>query len=143
MLKSMHFHNILIKCLVIFPILELGLKPHAFCRNIYDDLNVFQVQTGSREDLMSDYFTRSTRPVPPRDGAKTPTNYVTPTIKTTPPELDGRAPNLDTASNQAFGSRRPPHLLLIRKPFLTEEQDCGPHLYSSPVLAEVWAAAPA
>ncbi len=52
-------------------------------------------------------------------------------------------PNLDTASNQAFGSRIPPHLLLIRKPFLTEEQDCGPHLYSSPVLAEVWAAAPA
>uniref|UniRef100_A0A8C2GMS4 Coiled-coil domain containing 88C n=1 Tax=Cyprinus carpio TaxID=7962 RepID=A0A8C2GMS4_CYPCA len=50
------------------------------------------VQTGSREDLMTDYFTRSTRPVPLRDGAKTPTNYVTPTIKTTPPELDGRAP---------------------------------------------------
>uniref|UniRef100_A0A673H6L6 Protein Daple-like n=1 Tax=Sinocyclocheilus rhinocerous TaxID=307959 RepID=A0A673H6L6_9TELE len=48
--------------------------------------------TGSREDLMTDYFTRSTRPVPLRDGAKTPTNYVTPTIKTTPPELDGRAP---------------------------------------------------
>uniref|UniRef100_A0A671MVG9 Protein Daple-like n=1 Tax=Sinocyclocheilus anshuiensis TaxID=1608454 RepID=A0A671MVG9_9TELE len=52
------------------------------------------VQTGSREDLMTDYFTRSTRPVPLRDGAKTPTNYVTPTIKTTPPELDGRAPKL-------------------------------------------------
>ncbi|KAK2878523.1 hypothetical protein Q8A67_019314 [Cirrhinus molitorella] len=50
------------------------------------------VQTGSREDLMTDYFTRSTRPVPLRDGAKTPTNYVTPTIKSTPPELDGRAP---------------------------------------------------
>uniref|UniRef100_A0A672T1E3 HOOK N-terminal domain-containing protein n=1 Tax=Sinocyclocheilus grahami TaxID=75366 RepID=A0A672T1E3_SINGR len=48
--------------------------------------------TGSREDLMTDYFTRSTRPVPLRDDAKTPTNYVTPTIKTTPPELDGRAP---------------------------------------------------
>uniref|UniRef100_A0A672SFA8 Protein Daple-like n=2 Tax=Sinocyclocheilus grahami TaxID=75366 RepID=A0A672SFA8_SINGR len=48
--------------------------------------------TGSREDLMTDYFTRSTRPVPLRDGAKTPTNYVTPTIKTTPPELDGRVP---------------------------------------------------
>uniref|UniRef100_A0A8C1G403 Coiled-coil domain containing 88C n=1 Tax=Cyprinus carpio TaxID=7962 RepID=A0A8C1G403_CYPCA len=48
--------------------------------------------TGSREDLMADYFTRSTRPVPLRDGAKTPTNYVTPTIKTTPPELDGRTP---------------------------------------------------
>lgn len=41
---------------------------------------------------MTDYFTRSTRPVPLRDGAKTPTNYVTPTIKSTPPELDGRAP---------------------------------------------------
>uniref|UniRef100_A0A8C2AHC7 Coiled-coil domain containing 88C n=1 Tax=Cyprinus carpio TaxID=7962 RepID=A0A8C2AHC7_CYPCA len=73
------------------------LKPHVFCKNIYlnlnfIDLNVFQVQTGSREDLMTDYFTRSTRPVPLRDGAKTPTNYVTPTIKTTPPELDGRAP---------------------------------------------------
>uniref|UniRef100_A0A8C1GAB6 Coiled-coil domain containing 88C n=1 Tax=Cyprinus carpio TaxID=7962 RepID=A0A8C1GAB6_CYPCA len=68
------------------------LKPHVFCKNIYDDLNVFQVQTGSREDLMADYFTRSTRPVPLRDGAKTPTNYVTPTIKTTPPELDGRTP---------------------------------------------------
>uniref|UniRef100_A0A672T1F5 HOOK N-terminal domain-containing protein n=1 Tax=Sinocyclocheilus grahami TaxID=75366 RepID=A0A672T1F5_SINGR len=67
-------------------ILELGHK------NMYDDLNVFQVQTGSREDLMTDYFTRSTRPVPLRDDAKTPTNYVTPTIKTTPPELDGRAP---------------------------------------------------
>ncbi|XP_073682701.1 protein Daple [Garra rufa] len=50
------------------------------------------VQTGSREDLMTDYFTRSTRPVPLRDGAKTPTNYVTPTIKSTPPELDGRSP---------------------------------------------------
>lgn len=49
------------------------------------------VQTGSREDLMTDYFTRSTRPVHLRDGAKTPTNYVTPTIKTTPPELDGRS----------------------------------------------------
>uniref|UniRef100_A0A672SF79 Protein Daple-like n=1 Tax=Sinocyclocheilus grahami TaxID=75366 RepID=A0A672SF79_SINGR len=48
--------------------------------------------TGSREDLMTDYFTRSTRPVPLRDDAKTPTNYVTPTIKTTPPELDGRVP---------------------------------------------------
>uniref|UniRef100_A0A672SFA6 Protein Daple-like n=1 Tax=Sinocyclocheilus grahami TaxID=75366 RepID=A0A672SFA6_SINGR len=45
-----------------------------------------------REDLMTDYFTRSTRPVPLRDDAKTPTNYVTPTIKTTPPELDGRVP---------------------------------------------------
>uniref|UniRef100_A0A8C2H6U1 Coiled-coil domain containing 88C n=1 Tax=Cyprinus carpio TaxID=7962 RepID=A0A8C2H6U1_CYPCA len=50
------------------------------------------VQTGSREDLTTDYFTRSTRPVPLRDDAKTPTNYVTPTIKTTPTELDGRAP---------------------------------------------------
>lgn len=50
------------------------------------------VQTGSREDLMTDYFTRSTRPVPLRDGAKTPTNYVTPTVKTTPPELDARTP---------------------------------------------------
>ncbi|XP_052475839.1 protein Daple isoform X1 [Carassius gibelio] len=50
------------------------------------------VQTGSREDLMTDYFTRSTRPVPLRDDAKTPTNYVTPNIKTTAPELDGRAP---------------------------------------------------
>ncbi|KAK7153274.1 hypothetical protein R3I93_011240 [Phoxinus phoxinus] len=49
------------------------------------------VQTGSREDLMTDFFTRSTRPVPLREGAKTPTNYVTPTIKNTPPELDGRA----------------------------------------------------
>uniref|UniRef100_A0A8C2H7U1 Coiled-coil domain containing 88C n=1 Tax=Cyprinus carpio TaxID=7962 RepID=A0A8C2H7U1_CYPCA len=51
-----------------------------------------KVQTGSREDLTTDYFTRSTRPVPLRDDAKTPTNYVTPTIKTTPTELDGRAP---------------------------------------------------
>lgn len=41
-----------------------------------------QVQTGSREDLMNDYFTRGTRPAAPRDGAKTPTNYVTPTVKT-------------------------------------------------------------
>uniref|UniRef100_A0A8C1FME6 Coiled-coil domain containing 88C n=1 Tax=Cyprinus carpio carpio TaxID=630221 RepID=A0A8C1FME6_CYPCA len=48
--------------------------------------------TGSREDLTTDYFTRSTRPVPLRDDAKTPTNYVTPTIKSTPLELDGRAP---------------------------------------------------
>ncbi|TSN67081.1 Protein Daple [Bagarius yarrelli] len=41
------------------------------------------VHTGSREDLMSDYFTRASRPIPPiRDGAKTPTSYVTPTIKT-------------------------------------------------------------
>uniref|UniRef100_A0A671QI04 Protein Daple-like n=1 Tax=Sinocyclocheilus anshuiensis TaxID=1608454 RepID=A0A671QI04_9TELE len=68
------------------------VKTTCFCKNMYDDLNVFQVQTGSREDLMTDYFTRSTRPVPLRDDAKTPTNYVTPTIKTTPPELDGRAP---------------------------------------------------
>uniref|UniRef100_A0A673NKE8 Protein Daple-like n=1 Tax=Sinocyclocheilus rhinocerous TaxID=307959 RepID=A0A673NKE8_9TELE len=69
-----------------------AVKTTCFCKNMYDDLNVFQVQTGSREDLMTDYFTRSTRPVPLRDDAKTPTNYVTPTIKTTPPELDGRAP---------------------------------------------------
>lgn len=40
---------------------------------------------------MTDFFTRSTPPVPLREGAKTPTNYVTPTIKNTPPELDGRA----------------------------------------------------
>ncbi|XP_053538914.1 protein Daple isoform X2 [Ictalurus punctatus] len=41
------------------------------------------VHTGSREDLMTDYFTRVGRPTPPaRDGAKTPTSYVVPTIKT-------------------------------------------------------------
>ncbi|XP_063039855.1 protein Daple isoform X2 [Engraulis encrasicolus] len=40
------------------------------------------VQTGSREDLMNDYFTRSTKPSAPRDGLKTPTSYVTPTVKT-------------------------------------------------------------
>ncbi|CAB1335380.1 unnamed protein product [Coregonus sp. 'balchen'] len=47
------------------------------------------VQTGSREDLVADYFNplgereRSTlcRPSPLRDGAKTPTSYVTPTVK--------------------------------------------------------------
>ncbi|XP_051502727.1 protein Daple-like isoform X2 [Myxocyprinus asiaticus] len=50
------------------------------------------VQTGIREDLLTDYFTRSARPAPLRDGAKTPTNYVMPTIKTTLPELEGRAP---------------------------------------------------
>ncbi|XP_052001582.1 protein Daple [Xyrauchen texanus] len=50
------------------------------------------VHTGSREDLMTDYLTKSARPAPLRDGAKTPTNYVAPTIKTTPPELEGRAP---------------------------------------------------
>ncbi|XP_072545675.1 protein Daple [Salminus brasiliensis] len=44
------------------------------------------VQTGSREDLMADYFTRAGRPAPLRDGAKTPTSYVVPTVKT-----DGRA----------------------------------------------------
>lgn len=31
---------------------------------------------------MNDYFTRSTRPSALRDGAKTPTSYVTPTVKT-------------------------------------------------------------
>ncbi|XP_035388848.1 protein Daple isoform X1 [Electrophorus electricus] len=49
------------------------------------------VQTGSREDLMSDYFTRTGRPAPLRDGAKTPTSYVTPTVKTPPSGPDGRA----------------------------------------------------
>ncbi|XP_066530867.1 protein Daple [Hoplias malabaricus] len=39
------------------------------------------VQTGSREDLMADYFTRAGRPAPLRDGAKTPTSYVAPTVK--------------------------------------------------------------
>uniref|UniRef100_A0A8C7GTY4 Coiled-coil domain containing 88C n=1 Tax=Oncorhynchus kisutch TaxID=8019 RepID=A0A8C7GTY4_ONCKI len=47
-----------------------------------------QVQTGSQEDLMEDYFSRtgererstSGRPAL-RDGAKTPTSYVTPTVK--------------------------------------------------------------
>ncbi|KAK6307406.1 hypothetical protein J4Q44_G00225540 [Coregonus suidteri] len=47
------------------------------------------VQTGSREDLMEDYFSRTGererstpgRPSPLRDGAKTPTSYVTPTVK--------------------------------------------------------------
>ncbi|KAM9571491.1 protein Daple-like [Salvelinus alpinus] len=47
------------------------------------------VQSGSREDLVADYFNpleqreRSTlcRPSPLRDGAKTPTSYVTPTVK--------------------------------------------------------------
>uniref|UniRef100_A0AAY4B8G7 Calponin-homology (CH) domain-containing protein n=1 Tax=Denticeps clupeoides TaxID=299321 RepID=A0AAY4B8G7_9TELE len=42
------------------------------------------VQTGSHEDLMNDYFSRS------RDGAKTPTSYVTPTIKCSQPGDDGR-----------------------------------------------------
>uniref|UniRef100_A0A8C2D8Q1 Coiled-coil domain containing 88C n=1 Tax=Cyprinus carpio TaxID=7962 RepID=A0A8C2D8Q1_CYPCA len=77
---------------VLILLSRLVFKTTCFCKNIYDDLNVFQVQTGSREDLTTDYFTRSTRPVPLRDDAKTPTNYVTPTIKTTPTELDGRAP---------------------------------------------------
>uniref|UniRef100_A0A8C1I396 Coiled-coil domain containing 88C n=1 Tax=Cyprinus carpio carpio TaxID=630221 RepID=A0A8C1I396_CYPCA len=77
---------------VLILISRLVFKTTCFCKNIYDDLNVFQVQTGSREDLTTDYFTRSTRPVPLRDDAKTPTNYVTPTIKSTPLELDGRAP---------------------------------------------------
>uniref|UniRef100_A0A6Q2ZF85 HOOK N-terminal domain-containing protein n=1 Tax=Esox lucius TaxID=8010 RepID=A0A6Q2ZF85_ESOLU len=47
------------------------------------------VQTDSREDLMADYFNRTGerersapgRPSPLRDGAKTPTSYVTPTVK--------------------------------------------------------------
>ncbi|KAJ8341863.1 hypothetical protein SKAU_G00341540 [Synaphobranchus kaupii] len=49
------------------------------------------VQTGSREDLMTDYFNKvgewpgAGRPTPLRDGAKTPTSYVTPTVKATPP----------------------------------------------------------
>ncbi|MCJ8736931.1 hypothetical protein PDJAM_G00017970 [Pangasius djambal] len=50
------------------------------------------VHTGSREDLMTDYFTRVGRPtLPTRDGAKTPTSYVTPTIKTTASIPDGRS----------------------------------------------------
>lgn len=40
---------------------------------------------------MTDFFARSTRPATLRDGAKTPTSYVTPTIKTTP-EQDGWSP---------------------------------------------------
>uniref|UniRef100_A0A8C7UKE0 Coiled-coil domain containing 88C n=1 Tax=Oncorhynchus mykiss TaxID=8022 RepID=A0A8C7UKE0_ONCMY len=48
-----------------------------------------EVLSGSREDLVADYFNpleqreRSTlcRPSPLRDGAKTPTSYVTPTVK--------------------------------------------------------------
>ncbi|KAJ8291188.1 hypothetical protein GJAV_G00022410 [Gymnothorax javanicus] len=49
------------------------------------------VQTGSREDLMTDFFSKvgewpgTGRPTPLRDGAKTPTSYVTPTVKATPP----------------------------------------------------------
>lgn len=40
---------------------------------------------------MSDYFTRGGRPAPSsRDGAKTPTSYVCPTVKT-PSALDGRS----------------------------------------------------
>ncbi|XP_047677588.1 protein Daple isoform X1 [Tachysurus fulvidraco] len=49
------------------------------------------VHTGSREDLMTDYFSRAGRPTPPmKDGSKTPTSYVTPTIKT-PSIPDGRS----------------------------------------------------
>lgn len=41
---------------------------------------------------MTDYFTRVGRPTPPtRDGAKTPTSYVTPTIKATASVPDGRS----------------------------------------------------
>lgn len=41
---------------------------------------------------MTDYFTRVGRPTPPtRDGAKTPTSYVTPTIKTPASVPDGRS----------------------------------------------------
>lgn len=49
------------------------------------------MQTGSREDLMTDYFSKvgewpgTGRPGPLRDGAKTPTSYVTPTVKAPPP----------------------------------------------------------
>ncbi|KAG7465787.1 hypothetical protein MATL_G00157300 [Megalops atlanticus] len=49
------------------------------------------VQTGSREDLLTDYFNKvgewpgAGRPGPLRDGAKTPTSYVTPTVKAPPP----------------------------------------------------------
>ncbi|XP_030641772.1 protein Daple [Chanos chanos] len=50
------------------------------------------VQTGSREDLMTDYFSRASRPTPLRDGAKTPTSYVSPTIKTNLTGSEGRAP---------------------------------------------------
>ncbi|TRY55298.1 hypothetical protein DNTS_013455 [Danionella cerebrum] len=46
------------------------------------------VQTGSREDLMTDYFTKSSRPVPLREGVKTPTNYVHPTVMSSPQEVD-------------------------------------------------------
>ncbi|KAI4873321.1 hypothetical protein NFI96_029069, partial [Prochilodus magdalenae] len=49
------------------------------------------VQTGSREDLMADYFTRAGRPAPLRDGAKTPTSYVAPTVKMATSGPDGRA----------------------------------------------------
>ncbi|XP_076835342.1 protein Daple [Brachyhypopomus gauderio] len=49
------------------------------------------VQTGSREDLMADYFTRTGRSGPLKDAAKTPTSYVTPTVKTPPSGPDGRA----------------------------------------------------
>uniref|UniRef100_A0A8B9JZ32 Protein Daple n=1 Tax=Astyanax mexicanus TaxID=7994 RepID=A0A8B9JZ32_ASTMX len=49
------------------------------------------VQTDSREDLMTDYFTRASRPAPLRDGAKTPTSYVVPTVKTSSSGADGRA----------------------------------------------------
>ncbi|KAI5616765.1 protein Daple isoform X2 [Silurus asotus] len=48
------------------------------------------VHTGSQEDLMTDYFTRVSRPTAPaRDGAKTPTSYVTPTLKATASVPDG------------------------------------------------------
>lgn len=41
---------------------------------------------------MTDYFSRVARPTPPmRDGTKTPTSYVTPTIKTTVSTPEGRS----------------------------------------------------
>uniref|UniRef100_A0AAR2JTE8 HOOK N-terminal domain-containing protein n=1 Tax=Pygocentrus nattereri TaxID=42514 RepID=A0AAR2JTE8_PYGNA len=77
----------------------LALTPHfqfnvwfvvvatAPCQHSYGWLPFY----GSREDLMADYFTRAGRPAPLRDGAKTPTSYVTPTVKTTSSGGDGRA----------------------------------------------------
>ncbi|MFT7801680.1 protein Daple-like isoform X1 [Arapaima gigas] len=57
------------------------------------------VHTTTREDLMTEYFVRvgdACRSAPLRDGVKTPTSYVAPTVKAGPPGISGenRAPKL-------------------------------------------------
>ncbi|CAN9502031.1 unnamed protein product [Ophioblennius macclurei] len=70
------------------------------------------VSTGSREDLMTDYFIRSPAPSAPNRDQVTPTSYVTPTVQSSnqrPGQSVKPSPRQPVGQSPAPGQPPPPH----------------------------------